>query len=362
MRAFILAVLAVLLVMVFLGAAPRFATADPQAQPRYGTVPSDPDIPYWDLFNLVLDTLVSDYWSPDGNWDGDMMDDATTFAPEALFAWGYESGDADLVAMGEQTCLWELELLDAGFGGDAEALQEAAMGALALWWGYRYDVDPAFDTYARLLPPIVNLIAIPVAEAMADEYWPASTIVGFMAHIDNEVARYTRADERQRALDWAKELIDWAYAEQHDVGTGLFDDGYLMSNGVMLAATAQYARLANDAAMEQKARDLFNAMMTELHDGDRGAFWNEPGDNVKHFSKNLMAQRGLIALFELTGETVHRDAILDSLGWMKRDLLGEGLLEHHWTEGIGKAGYVCTGCNFLFLDNMLHWRRALSAQ
>lgn len=362
MHARIPAVLAALALAVFLGTSPMPVAAYPQAQARFTAVPSHLDVPYWELFDLVLDTLVSDYWSPDGNWDADLMDDATTFAPEALLAWGYESGDTDLVAMGEQTCRWELELLDAGFGGDVDALQQAAMGALALWWGYRYKVDPAFDLYARLLPPIVNLIAIPVAEAMADDYWPASTIVGFMAHIDNEVARYKRADERQQALDWAKELIEWAYAEQFDAGTGLFDDGYLMSNGVMLAATAQYARLASDAEMELRARDLFTAMMAGLHDVDRGAFWNEPGDNVKHFSKNLMAQRGLIALFELTGETIHRDAILDSLGWMKRDLLGAGLLEHHWTEGIGKAGYVCTGCNFLFLDNMLHWRRALQAQ
>lgn len=317
-------------------------------------------VPHWELFEVVLDTLVADYWNDDGNWDGDIMDDATSFAPEVLLGWGMETGDEALVEMGSRTCMWELALLDAAFAGDPDALAEAAMGALALWWGYHYDVNPDFEIYRRLLPPVLNWLAVPIAERFADDYWPASTLVGFMAHIDLELARGTRGEDRAEALAWASDLIDWAYTEQFDPGTGLFDDGYLTSNGVMLTAVAEHATLSRDPTMATRSQSLFDAMMTQAWDDERGGFWNESGDGTKHFSKNLMALRGIVALYDATGDDDYFDAAVAQIEWMKADLFRDGLFDHHWTEGIGRAGYVCTGCNFLFLDDMMHFRRAIA--
>jgi hypothetical protein len=71
-----------------------------------------PTFPHYQLFDEVLTTLIEDFWRPNGNWAGDMMGDATAFAPAVLLNWGTETSDPDLIYKAWKTVEWEDRLFE----------------------------------------------------------------------------------------------------------------------------------------------------------------------------------------------------------------------------------------------------------
>jgi len=78
----------------------------------YTVAPATDDFPHYELFDTVLNTLCDNFWQENGDWLGDMMHDATAFAPYVLINWGDEIGDEDLFHKGWTTVHWEDQCIE----------------------------------------------------------------------------------------------------------------------------------------------------------------------------------------------------------------------------------------------------------
>lgn len=202
------------------------------------------------------------------------------------------------------------------------------------------------------MTPMFNMITIPVAQAMVNNGEDPALIVGFMAYVNQEFARYFDGFFRDRLLAQAHDNITWAYANIYDPVLGMFDGGILDSNNTMLIATAGQAYHTQDPQMLAYALDLMTRMDEELFDTNLGGYWDSLTSDRKYLSGNSMTHKGIINLYEATGDIQYRLKAEAMLTWMETDLYFEGLLYHHWDDGVGRATYYCTGCNFLLLNNI----------
>lgn len=66
---------------------------------------------YTDVLASQMRLILNDYWSADGNWNGDMMNDATAFAPRLLFHIYQKTGDERLYDRAITTCKYEMGLV-----------------------------------------------------------------------------------------------------------------------------------------------------------------------------------------------------------------------------------------------------------
>jgi len=325
----------------------------------------DDYFPYFDLFTSILNRLVSDFWNESGDWDGDMMGDATSFAPEVLFGYGLETDDRSLIDKGAVTCLWELDLASRVLHGDLDAAYPAGMGALAILWGHIHQVDPGFAGLYELMLPVGSAIASMFYEGLADfvgDVFPDACYLGIMAHVNHLAARYETGEARDEAMARGRNLIEIAYEDLWDPQLQLFEaegtyHGHLASNGVMLLAVAGDAYLTGDAEMQAKAEQLFASMDDALWDDEQGGYWDDIDHMIKHMSTTSITLRGVVALYEATGDETYRRRAEELIAWVEDYLYLGGLCYHHWTPEEGRATYYCTGCNFLLLDGIFYLHR-----
>jgi len=310
--------------------------------------------PQWNLFEGVLARLSADFWDESGNWDGDMMDDATTFAPEVLLKYGYEADDSRLIHQGKQTCLWELELVQSLFPVDPDIWYAAGMGAYALWWGVQFDVDPAFDAFYPFVFRLANQLLQAFWPMLDETFFSAEIGLGFIAHLDHDVARFETGAARQEALDFARELIDIAWDNRWNPATNLFLDESVIANGTMLLAMAEHAHLTGDAVLLERAEILMTSIQEKMLDTEDGGYWEFEGEDYKMLSCNLMMLRGIVSLYEATGNAAYRLAAEEQLAWLDEVMCHDGLCFHDWDIYSGLSSSYCTGCNFLLLDDMYH--------
>ncbi|MFH1538029.1 MAG: hypothetical protein ABIH66_03660, partial [bacterium] len=69
---------------------------------------------YQNQFDTLLDYLMENHWDESGNWSGDMMGDASWFAPALLFQMGADGNRPELTEMAVKTVDWELALFKEG--------------------------------------------------------------------------------------------------------------------------------------------------------------------------------------------------------------------------------------------------------
>ena len=317
----------------------------------------DTYFPHEELFHAVLNRLVVNHWDPSGNWTEDIMEDATTFAPEVLFAYGYEINDTSLIDMGAATCLYELDLVHSLFPVDPDIWYAAGMGTVALWWGYRYDVDPEFALWFHGLVPLANPLVKIIYPYLSGNYFGPGTALGFIAHLDHEIARYETGWWRTYAIEQAGELIAEARENLWDEDRGLFLDFLTTNNATMLVAIAEHLVFVDDPELLAFAESFVQSFRDNFFDEVGGGFWDDDYLDRKSLSENSMALRGLIAMYEATGSATYRAYAEEQLATIESLLCDQGICYHHWTTGSGRADYFCTGCNFLLLDDMHYLHR-----
>ena len=326
-------------------------------------VPGEDEFPHYELFNDVLTTLCEDHWSPSGNWRGDMMHDATAFAPYVLLNWGEETGDQDLLDKGWATIYHE----DRSIGrwlqdpGNPFLAYKAVMGFPAYLYAYEFTGARFYLFRVRPLLKLLTDVCLAAPEQLETiPFFSAPTIFGVTSYADfllyhrdpvlnilyNLRGMLVLARGEELYLDEVKGLYECPGPYVHD---------YDWPNGTMLNGLAWGYKTTGVFTYKMAARDLAEAIEEHLADQLHGGYFSDIDHGeprTKYLSGNMTILWGLVSLYEIDKDPVMLERIETLLEFVETDLYHEDLCYHHWTEGEGRADDYCTGCNFLLLNNL----------
>ncbi|OIO42138.1 hypothetical protein AUJ62_01415 [Candidatus Pacearchaeota archaeon CG1_02_32_21] len=94
-----------------------------------------------EFFSNQMTSLMSEYWSEDGNWIGDMQNDATAFAPQLMFKLYQETGNEEFYARGMKTVNYQKELLKGFVEGEGELNLDFMVGFYSVFSCMDYAKD-----------------------------------------------------------------------------------------------------------------------------------------------------------------------------------------------------------------------------
>lgn len=316
---------------------------------------------YADEFESLLALLMERYWDESGDWGGDMMGDATTFAAATLFPVGHARDDAEMSRRAEVTARYEQELL-IGFiseylaTGDASGGLEAVSGGPALTWGYWYTGDEELaDTLGSTLELASSLIAGD-PELLADYFDDPAVLLAMVAYA---VAFHIEVTGHRSLVTWLVRLLSTAREGYYDeegryYGPRLWDWG---QTTMMIALAGAYA-VTGEEEYHEHSDELLDETMISLWDVEEGGLTSVHFhlDPSKVLSGNNALTTAMLEWWRVTGDERYRELAERSLEFLFTGPLWDGeVLWHHWTPGEGRADYFCTGCWFHTLANLVRY-------
>ena len=332
---------------------------------------------YDTLFHQILDNLRTNYWSPDGNWEGDWMHDAGGLAPRALYPYGIDSGDQDLIDKANITFDRNLDLFMELLGGNTSNMVEALMGitsgpdALRFYSGEKYQDFP-LDAFGWLGLFLTQNLIKWVPNPLGD-YLGYIFPLGAYAYTAFEVASIVKGFVGITATSMAEGQIVFANDTYWvDESYGGVDYGYYydptyghrnnepmngFANGPMLTALAWAYGVTQEEDHLLRANALLDGVNTRIWDAARGGYAHSLHDNqTKHLSDNTAYAVALVQLYDATAQSAYLDRAREVLDFIQADLLiedqghpGYFICSHDWTSGSGASSSFCTGCNFAVL-------------
>jgi hypothetical protein len=326
------------------------------------------------MFHEILENLRTNYWSPDGNWQGDWMYDASALAPKALYRFGMNAGDADLVQKANITIERNLdlivELITGGSTNPLEALMALPSGleAVEFYSGDRYRDFPL---------ELLGWVSLGLSKGLIEQDPnPLGNYVGYVfglgtyAYSAMELGRIVRGLPGLTAAAWGLDTLDvantryWVEESYGGVEYGYYWDddpqhpfNQRMSsfvNGPMLLALAMAYGVTRDEGYRSLADALVTGINSRLWDEDRGGYAAHLDLlDAKDLSGNNAYIIALLELYNVTGEMAYLDRARETLDFIERDLFipdrdhpGYFICSHDWREGSGTNPDFCTGCNF----------------
>jgi hypothetical protein len=234
--------------------------------------------------DAILDRLVDDFWSEDGDWEGDMQGDATAFAPRVLYGAEEEQGDGQYAEMAYLTVEHEVGLLQAYLLTHVLTM-DAVIGAPGLADGYEATHDETwralflggaamgYDMMAadpdQFLPYVFDLATVYGSGAtMCFRAWEISELE---AHKNNGLDLVARADaeawnEEEGLYEWSM-VMDWPQA-------------------TMIMALVGAWRATGDEAYLARAERVRQTMEEQCWDEERGGWLAAAGAHGKGLSGN----------------------------------------------------------------------------
>lgn len=373
---------------------PRADTADAAVVPRANppvdaNVPSEAksssketlDVP--PIFDAILTRLNGEFWDETGNWNGDAMDDAPSFAPGVLYAVGRTRNDAEALRRADRTVVYEVGLVDDVIKQlqkdphDREALKRlvypAAMGHIALVDGFSNvggenpDIRTKLEVYSQAGALAAALALILVNPETIDENFPPNfPFSRVQAHAFTADACFQLRKITQNPL-WGHlgayltdNMIADFWTENTEYGRYFslnpreqkppedWDQGYTF------VALAGAYEVTKDQQYLSRGRDTATTALDHLEDKERGGFATAARSPAKFLSGNCAMVRGMerFAGIDPLSAGSLRTAIAGTLTFFENDLYRDGLLYHHWEPRSGRADWFCTGCNFFALSDM----------
>lgn len=331
------------------------------------------------IFDPILTKLTNEYWRESGNWEGDMMEDAPSFAPRVL----YKLGEAETRVKADKTVEYEVGLVDKVVEqlktdpDDTEKLKQliypVAMGHAGLIDGFRNysggneEIKTKLEVYSQggILLSALALIYVDPAEIDKNlpQGFPFNRI---QAHAFTADACF-QLGEITRNRVWSclgtyliDKMVEQFYTESSQYG------GYLTLNpsegkppedwdqGYSLIPLAEAYKFTNDQNYLKIGRQIVNTSLQHLEDKQGGGFATAPFSQSKYLSGNCAMLRGLNTWASIGSSESARvgSAITGTLAFLEKDLYHDGLLYHHWSAQAGRADYFCTGCNFFALSDI----------
>lgn len=127
-----------------------------------------PDPEFREVFARQMDAALRDYWSQDGDWHGDMMNDATGFAPSLLFKMHLATGEEELYRRAMTTCAFQQRMLGEAMAGQRELDADVMYGSNCFMAGMQYAQEETQRQQFRETLRLGLLMTFPMATAGAD--------------------------------------------------------------------------------------------------------------------------------------------------------------------------------------------------
>jgi len=330
-------------------------------------------IEYENMFHEILENLRTNYWSPDGNWLGDWMYDAMALAPKALYPYGIDMGDMDLINKANITVDRNIDLLFELLRGGSTDFVEGLMGtyctleALQFYSGEQYGNLP-FE-FAAWLTGVFTQGLIQEVPNPAGDFLGYPFVMGSYAYSAIEYGSIVKGFFGFTATWVALSIIEtanknyWVEDSFIDVDYGYYwdnDPDHLWNepmnsfvNGPMLMALARAYGVTHDDEHLNKADALVRGANTRLWDQDRGGYaihLDRPGRKLLADNNSFIL--ALVELYNVTGQVTYLGRAREILDFIENDLFMEDqdhpgyfICSHDWDNGYTNPSF-CTGCNF----------------
>lgn len=336
---------------------------------------------YGDMFQKILENLRTNYWSTDGDWQGDMSFDAAVAAPRILYPYGLDEGDQDLIDKANRTVDRNFDMILKVLGGDSSDLIEALIGspsgvdAIQYYSGEKYRSFPLTilawsiltlsDGFIKEVPNPMGDYAGYIFElgtyAYTSTYY-ASVVKGLPGFtvFNNASGAIELADQRYWTTDTGNGN-ECGYYYDNDPQHHPFDNRMdSWANGPMLAELAMAYGVTHNNEYLSKATKVLGCFDAYLWDRNRGGYGADLDDpSIKGLSDNNAFLRGLLDLYYVTGNLAFLNRAREILDFIERDMLiednqnpGYFICAHDWKPSFGPSKDFCTGCNFFQLENI----------
>jgi len=340
------------------------------------TIPSD-QFNHTLTFSLVFQTLNTHFWQPNGDWQEDMMHDATSFAPFVLYNLGKDCANQEYTDRANKTIEWEIQLVDKVLEqlqndpSDREEIKRrlypTVMGHNALIEGLEnYSGDSVssnkMNIYSQGGVLLANMALIFGDPQDIDELMPPGfnrvQAFAFTADADFQLARITQsplwaylgAYLTDQAIDqfW----VENQYGGYFTLNPSQNQPPWAWDQGSMLVALSGAYGASGKSDYLNKKRAVVQTTLKYLWDSERRGFFNDINRSKKNLSDDLILLKGLIRWKQLDTSNPHDSEIQQTFEFLKNDLYYAGLFYHDWTRYGGRASHFCTGCNFFALDDI----------
>jgi dienelactone hydrolase len=363
---------------------------------------------YRDVFERQLRLLWQEYWQEDGDWKGDMMNDATAFAPQLLFQLYRETEDEQFYERAVATCRYQQRLAHGYLQGKRKPDVEMLLGFYsALPYMQHVKAEEERDRTRLMLRNLLATLAhgLSDTEIEGDESFVEALVLALMDALraDVELSKVTLRQWRSKLtllcawatlefcelsqdrglLKQAEELIDKYDRANFDAAKGrltwTYSESLRMEAGVAFMAYAKMYVLTG----EQKYLDRANEIIRSLRRNKilAGVFFDyahvSVGEAHLYLSTIMLYVEGFGELYRATGRQEYRDALRRALDFavseMQLSKVYPAGIEDPWFGGErrvvpffahhieGKDGDnvvspdYCVGCNLMMLSHIWNY-------
>ena len=246
---------------------------------------------YSDFFSNQMTLLMSDYWSDDGNWKGDIQNDATAFAPALMFKLYQETGNEEFYLRGMKTVNYQKELLKGLVHGEEELNLDFIVGFYSLLSCMDYAKDKftrdSCNLFSGSVLTVLDYILINDVLSRIPEKYSSKDLDSFVSNEPNaklnldgvysegmepfifSFAAWVSLEYYERTkinlfLSNARKLIEKNEKEHFNPSTGLFEgeSGGWSESAPLIAYSKMYL-VSKDKIYLEKADNLIESLKRE---------------------------------------------------------------------------------------------------
>jgi hypothetical protein len=334
-----------------------------------------------DVFARQFRLVMEEYWSEDGDWKADMMNDATGYGPRLLFKMYAASGDERLYHRAITTCRYQEKLLAEVLGGKTKFSVGTVGGVFCFLDGIEHaKTEEERKRYRDAMRSLLSMAGSALLWNAGQSLMPDLKQVRSYGTpiLATLVFEYAALAGEKEFLLMAKKLLETHEEEFFDAETGLFKGRHGWNQPAAFFALAKAYAVTREPVYLEKATKLM-ASLQKVNPVFTGVFFDRSAlERQQHwsiaFSTILFYMKGFLDLYAATGDETYRACAKHGIQFSIDELLlsrayPEGY-EDRWWDGekriipffshdirVGDgarrvAPSYCLGCIFLALDHV----------
>jgi len=305
--------------------------ADPAAPLAVDGSAVMPNGEFIEVFEQQLNRMLAEYWQEDGDWVGDMMNDATAFAPELLFELHQVTGDQRFYDRAVATCRYQLRMFNKVAAGEATFDINSIAGVSCFLTYMRYAPhEPDCSNYRTAIATVINGAGLSMQIGAVQSLIPdAEKLRDIGLPLDASMAlQYHEIEPAPSMLTLGQMLIALHERDYLDPQTGVFRSPRYgdWGSALGLRAYADAFVVTADPSYRAKADTLIDHLRTYDWTFDR-IFFNPPRHRERrsewsvYLSSLLLFIDDFNRLYDATGDPQYHDCARRGLTFITKQMI-----------------------------------------